>query len=455
VWSDGAGRAGIRFSGLPDRSQRQLKEWLFVNLLIARTNYAARTGQVSGHVEERLPAPPSGLQSVVLTPVADLSGMLSAVEAVRREVRAAGDDFEAVIRLITERALSLTGSSGAALAFLTDDKMICRASVGEPALQLGTAVDVKQGISGECVRSGQMVVCEDTEADSRVDREICRMLGIGSILAAPILSDFRVVGLMEVFSPRTRAFTKIHEIALDRLVEIVPTVKSATLPSQDATANVPTALTAESTPTTNATLDTAWEPETDAQEPLKGVPVQPLHILLLVLTLAAVFLVAGYLSAPKIERLWLSKPVQAGRPVTASTGAGSAASGSINQAGTLENVRKRAEDGDPDAQWEMGARYRNGEGVPQDDARAVQWFQRAANQGHRNAQNSMGASYWAGRGVRKDLSQAYFWSVLAANQGDETSESRMQGLALEMTRGQVVAAQQQADDWLRQHRAAK
>jgi hypothetical protein len=38
VWSDGDGRAGIQFSGLPDGSKSQLKEWLFVNLLVARTN---------------------------------------------------------------------------------------------------------------------------------------------------------------------------------------------------------------------------------------------------------------------------------------------------------------------------------------------------------------------------------------------------------------------------------
>src|SRR5258705_9638931 len=213
--------------------------------------------------------------------------MFRAVEAVRREVRAAGDDFDAVLRLVTERVLSFTGASGAALAFLTDDKMICRASAGEPALQLGAAVDAKQGLSGECIRSGRMVACEDTETDPRVDREICRTLGIGSILAAPIFSDFRVAGLIEVFSPRPRAFTEIHETALDRLVEVVPK-------AQAAAANVATPLTVESTPTVNTVREAVWEPETEAREPLKGGPGQLLHILLLVLTLAAFFLVAGY-----------------------------------------------------------------------------------------------------------------------------------------------------------------
>src|SRR5258708_37311211 len=34
VWSDDAGRGGIRFSALPESSRQILKEWLFANLLI-------------------------------------------------------------------------------------------------------------------------------------------------------------------------------------------------------------------------------------------------------------------------------------------------------------------------------------------------------------------------------------------------------------------------------------
>src|SRR6267378_7339683 len=43
VWSDGSGRGGIRFSGLPEQSQGLLKEWLLINLLIACTKHAARS----------------------------------------------------------------------------------------------------------------------------------------------------------------------------------------------------------------------------------------------------------------------------------------------------------------------------------------------------------------------------------------------------------------------------
>jgi len=51
VWSDASGRGGIRFSPLPEASQRILREWLFANLLIACSNHAARSEQISRQAE--------------------------------------------------------------------------------------------------------------------------------------------------------------------------------------------------------------------------------------------------------------------------------------------------------------------------------------------------------------------------------------------------------------------
>jgi putative methionine-R-sulfoxide reductase with GAF domain len=453
VWRDAAGRAGIRFSGLTEQSRKVLKEWMLVNLLVASTRSQAHKRPSAPSAEARPLATEPVLPPVVAAPVPDLSGMLSAVEAVRREVRAKADDFDAALHLITERALSLTGASGAALAFLTDDKMICRASVGEPALPLGTAVDVKQGITGECVRAGRMVACEDVETDSRVDREICQVLGIGSILATPIVADFKVVGLLEVFSPLPHAFTHVHETALDRLVELVPKAASPALPAPNPVGPVAAQALVESTPTTGTVREVVWEQEREAQEPLKGVPVRLTHIILLSLTVAVLALASGYLLAPKIEKFWASRQASESPGVTASKRA-SAATRKITPAMTFSELQKLAEQGDEDAQWEIGSRYRNGDGVPQNDAQAAKWFEQAAEQGHASSQRALGGLYWSGHGVSHDLSKAYFWSVLAANQGDEISISQVQGLAIQMTPAQVAEAQSQADNWLNQHRVA-
>ena len=77
--------------------------------------------------------------------------------------------------------------------------MICRASVGN-APTLGARLDISTGLSGECVRTGKTLRCDNSQSDPRVDAANCRRLGIQSILAAPIRLGGEVVGILEVFS---------------------------------------------------------------------------------------------------------------------------------------------------------------------------------------------------------------------------------------------------------------
>src|SRR6202521_2239496 len=506
IWSDDAGRGGIRFSGLSDSSRQILKEWLFSNLLIACSNHAARTEQLAQRQGEEKESPEpapvtvaeAAAKALSVVPISDGSEPLSSVETVRREVREIGDDFDAVLHLITERSLSLTGASGAAMAFLTDDRMICRARAGEPAPPLGAPVDAKHGLSGECVRSGLLVSCEDTENDPRVDAEIGRALGIGSLMAAPIVSDFRVVGLLEIFSPHPRAFTKADETVLDLLVEMIPKThreSTQTEKTQPETPIRPEAASgggrfsvSESGPIP-ATREVLLEPKTEVREQVsqqvpgpivyaqvpeqvpKPTPAAPSRLLdlgLLGLAIAVVAMVVGYLVGPVIEKRISPEASQrssvnaaeaastvAGQSGTDRGSSGQRSSDQRVQAKSLPELRKLAGQGDAEAQWQMGVRFHNGEGVPHDDAQAMQWFQRAAEQEHVTAQGALGAYYFAARGVPKDLSKAYFWSVIAMARGDEISKGRLELLASQMTRAQVYAARQQAEVWIRQHDSAK
>ena len=61
--------------------------------------------------------------------------------------------------------------------------------------------------------------------------------------------------------------------------------------------------------------------------------------------------------------------------------------------------------------------YRDGRGVPQDDAEAVRWYRLAADQGLADAQFSLGVMYAIGDGVPKDDAEAARWYRLAADQG--------------------------------------
>ena len=493
MWSDEAGRGGIRFSALPESSRQILKEWLFANLLIACSNHAARTEQLAQREEERLRESVPVIRSPNVVPISDGSGSPSPVEAVRRELREIGDDVDAVLQLITGRALNLTGATGAALALLTDDKMICRARTVEPAPPLGAPVDVNQGLSGECVRSGLLVSCEDAGNDPRIDPEVGRALGIGSLMAAPIVSDFKVVGLLEVFSSHPHGFTNAHETILDRLVEMVPKIHRETMPSEKAqlqTLIIPEAVSDVVEPPVSdlgsiefdsirALREALWERNVEVhaqdlqqvpepivpvkaaeqapepvREPVPTAPSRLLYRALLGSVIAVVAMVVGFLAGPMIEKRWADSPPAARRPLTetASTVSGQRATDRSAQAKSVVELRRLADQGDADAQYQMGLRYHNGEDVPHDDAQAMQFYLRAAEQGHVTAQSALGAYYWAGRGVPEDLSKAYFWYEIALAGGDENSKSRLEGLASQMTQAQVSTARQQAEVWIRSHR---
>jgi len=92
--------------------------------------------------------------------------------------------------------------------------------------------------------------------------------------------------------------------------------------------------------------------------------------------------------------------------------------------------RELAEQGDVDAQDNLGNMYYRGMGVPENYAEAAKWYRKAAEQGDASAQSSLGQMYVFGEGVPQDFVQGYKWLILALAQDDEpctdTSDSQDQ-----------------------------
>lgn len=89
---------------------------------------------------------------------------------------------------------------------------------------------------------------------------------------------------------------------------------------------------------------------------------------------------------------------------------------------TVEWFRKAAEQGDPNAQFNLGWCYANGQGVTQDYSEAVKWYRKAAEQGDLYALNDLGICFFNGDGVTKDISVAVKMFRKAAEQGHAVSQ---------------------------------
>src|SRR5579863_4566689 len=115
--------------------------------------------------------------------------------------------LDLVLNEIVEHARLATGATAAAIALVRGDEIVCRATTGANAPDLGVKLDVHSGLSGACVQSQKWQRCDDSETDSRVDAEICRDLGVRSILVFPVVREDKLLGVFEIFSPRPNAFS--------------------------------------------------------------------------------------------------------------------------------------------------------------------------------------------------------------------------------------------------------
>jgi GAF domain-containing protein len=122
------------------------------------------------------------------------------------EIQPAEMDLEPGINIITERAQALTGATGAAIALRKGNEIVCRARAGRTAPDLGVRLQTDSGLSADCVRRGEILLCHDAESNPQVDLASCRRLGARSILVAPLRYFRRTLGVFEVLSSAPYAF---------------------------------------------------------------------------------------------------------------------------------------------------------------------------------------------------------------------------------------------------------
>lgn len=106
-----------------------------------------------------------------------------------------------------------------------------------------------------------------------------------------------------------------------------------------------------------------------------------------------------------------------------------------------------AEQGDINAQVNLGIMYKNGQGTPKDEQQAVMWYLRAAEQGDPGAQNNLGSMYAEGQGVAKNEQQAYFWYLLASATGYEKAKKNMSVIEETLSLQQRAQAQKNSRNW--------
>jgi hypothetical protein len=114
----------------------------------------------------------------------------------------------------------------------------------------------------------------------------------------------------------------------------------------------------------------------------------------------------------------------------------------------LKLWHQQADQGNAQAQKDLGDCYANGWGVTRDPAQALTWYLKAAEQQNADAQGQLGQMYEAGEGVKADPAKAYMWYSLAAAIHDQFgARARFKMLADKMTPEQIAEGKRLASAW--------
>jgi TonB family protein len=214
------------------------------------------------------------------TDFADLAARFSAMAGGGLSPESSADlALEIVLNEIVEQACLATGATGAAIVLEREGAMVCRATSGATAPELGSQLDMTTGLAGECANTRRTQWCDDTSSDLRADVEMVSRLGVRSIVMMPLLRDERLLGAIELFSTQPYAFgvrdERTLEVLADRTVNNLE--HAARRPEQPAEQAAHDTAVASSLPSgTDFPDDMPWQKDVPAFQ-AGAAPIPPLQ----------------------------------------------------------------------------------------------------------------------------------------------------------------------------------
>jgi hypothetical protein len=225
-------RAGLKFLQLSGAEKHQLERWLKTH---AKGTVGPRAIAIETPLQLPLEETAKGCDPVGAASSSRVVEPCGATSGIEPKVTKLGLP-ECDLARVVEEARSLTGADGAAIALRDERGVLCRASTGN-APSVGSRLRTESGLTGECFRSGEMVWCDDMDNDPRVDRANAKRLQSRSALILPIharSSRGSTLGVIEVLSSRSSAFSYEHVAILHRLAKQISADVSATAATNEA-----------------------------------------------------------------------------------------------------------------------------------------------------------------------------------------------------------------------------
>ena len=129
--------------------------------------------------------------------------------------------LDEVLQLICDRAQAITQADGIVVALAEGSVMVCRAAAGPLAVERGVRLIGESAFLQDCLESGRILRCDDSETDARVELDFARHMGARSTILIPLRGRRQQLGVLQAFSTTARAFSD-HDIrCFDMFAELV------------------------------------------------------------------------------------------------------------------------------------------------------------------------------------------------------------------------------------------
>lgn len=128
-----------------------------------------------------------------------------------------GVDLHAVMTLVANEIQKLIESAtGVVIELAEGHEMVYRAVSSEAKHLLGLRLQFNNSLSGLCIEQKITLYCEDSEVDSRVNREACRWVGLRSMAVVPLFFEEQTIGVIKIYSDQVSAFNEqdLHLLSL-------------------------------------------------------------------------------------------------------------------------------------------------------------------------------------------------------------------------------------------------
>lgn len=142
---------------------------------------------------------------------------LELIVKTQQEIATATSSLEELMTLVCDRAMQICAADGSVVEIVEGNELVYQAAGGRMKPYIGTRLNKHTSLSGLSVSKAEVLSCDDSETDPRVNREACRKVGARSMVVVPLLHKEQAIGVLKVSSLNAHAF-KEREVNLLKLM---------------------------------------------------------------------------------------------------------------------------------------------------------------------------------------------------------------------------------------------